>query len=148
MLVIETQPLPLYIDSSGVARVGGTRVTLETVVSAFLEGDSAEEIVEQYPVLSLAEVYAVIAYYLNHQDQIDGYLAEQRARSQQTRQIAELRNNPYGIRQRLMKRIIRSYAGCSAEIPNWISCVFRILWDYPEPMIQRFWSGLRQKAAF
>jgi uncharacterized protein (DUF433 family) len=104
MLVIETQPLPLYIDSSGVARVGGTRVTLETVVSAFLEGDSAEEIVEQYPVLSLAEVYAAIAYYLNHREQIDGYLAEQRAKSQQTRQNAERRSDPYGIRQRLMKR--------------------------------------------
>ena len=104
MLVIKTQPLPLYIDSSGVARVGGTRVTLETAVSAFLEGDSAEEIVEQYPVLSLAEVYAVIAYYLNHREQIDGYLAEQRSRLQRTRQIAESRSNPYGIRQRLMRR--------------------------------------------
>jgi uncharacterized protein (DUF433 family) len=104
MLVIETQPLPLFIDSAGVARVGSTRVTLETVISAFLDGDSAEEIVDQYPVLVLAEVYAVIAYYLNHQEQIDGYLAEQRPRSEQTRQIAERRCNPYGIRQRLMRR--------------------------------------------
>ena len=105
MLVIETQPLPLFIDSAGVARVGSTRVPLEMVISAFLDGDSAEEIVDQYPVLVLAEVYAVIAYYLNHQEQIDGYLAEQRAGSEQTRQIAERRCNPHGIRQRLMRRI-------------------------------------------
>ena len=102
MLVIETQTLPLYLDSTGIARVGSTRVTLETVVTAFLDGDSAEEIVDQYPVLSLAEVYAVIAYYLNHQEQVDSYLTEQRARSEETRQIAERRCKPYGIRQRLM----------------------------------------------
>lgn len=63
-LVIESPPVPLNIDMDGVIRVGNTRVTLDTVVAAFKEGATAEEIVWQYPSLSLADVYAVIGYYL------------------------------------------------------------------------------------
>ena len=53
--------MPLQTDADGVIRVGGTRVTLETVVEAFQQGATAEEIVQQYPSLALAEVYAVLA---------------------------------------------------------------------------------------
>ena len=49
-LVIAAEPIPLEADSDGVVRVGGTRVTLGTVVAAFQEGATAEEIVFQYPV--------------------------------------------------------------------------------------------------
>jgi uncharacterized protein (DUF433 family) len=56
--------------------VGKTRVTLDTVVAAFREGATAEEIAQQYPSLTLAATYATIAYYLNHQAEIDTYLRE------------------------------------------------------------------------
>jgi hypothetical protein len=52
-LLIETEPIPLEADADGVVRVGGTRVTLDTVVAAFKDGATAEEIVYQYPSLSL-----------------------------------------------------------------------------------------------
>ncbi len=58
---INTEPVPLLTDKDGVVRVGGTRVTLDTVVAAFKEGATAEEIVQQYPSLELADVYAVIS---------------------------------------------------------------------------------------
>jgi len=61
-LMIAAEPAPLEADADGVVRVGGTRVTLDTMVAAFKDGATAEEIVYQYPSLSLAEVYAVIAY--------------------------------------------------------------------------------------
>ena len=48
-LVIGPQPLPLTMDTDGVVRVGGTRVTLDTIIYAFLDGATAEEIVQQYP---------------------------------------------------------------------------------------------------
>ncbi len=60
-LVIVDEPIPLETDADGVVRVGGTRVTLDTVVAAFNEGATAEEIVSQYPTLHLADVYAVIS---------------------------------------------------------------------------------------
>lgn len=54
--------------------VGGTRVTLDTLVAAFDAGATAEEIAQQYPSVALADVYAVIAYYLLHQPEIQAYL--------------------------------------------------------------------------
>ncbi len=62
-LLIETDPVPLATNTQGVVLVGGTRVTLDTVVLAFKDGATAEEIVQQYPSLRLADVYAVIGYY-------------------------------------------------------------------------------------
>ena len=63
-LAIATEPVPFTVDSDGVARVGKTRVTLDTVVAAFLEGATAEEIVQQYPTVDLADIYSVIGYFL------------------------------------------------------------------------------------
>ena len=58
-LVIDTEPVPVAVDADGVARVGGTRVTLDTLVAAFEQGATAEEIAQQYPSLGLADVYSV-----------------------------------------------------------------------------------------
>jgi uncharacterized protein (DUF433 family) len=101
---IVTKPVPLRTDDAGVLRVGETRVSLESVIAAFIEGATAEEIVQQYDVLSLAEVYAVIGYYLENQNEIDSYLAERRTQRAQLRQELEARHQPYGIRQRLLAR--------------------------------------------
>jgi uncharacterized protein (DUF433 family) len=67
-LQVLAEPAPLKADSDGVIRVGGTRVTLATIVIAFHQGATAETIVQQYPSLTLADVYAVIGYYLRHQN--------------------------------------------------------------------------------
>ena len=45
------EAVPLQADEDGVVRVGKTRVTLDTVVAAFSDGATAEEIVQQYPIL-------------------------------------------------------------------------------------------------
>jgi uncharacterized protein (DUF433 family) len=53
--------------------VRGSRVSLDSVVHSFLDGDSAEAIRESFPTLSLEQVYGAIAYYLGHQAEIDGF---------------------------------------------------------------------------
>jgi uncharacterized protein (DUF433 family) len=63
-LVIDTQPLPLTVDTDGVVHVSGTRVTLDTIIYSFLDGANAEEIVKQYPSLSFTDIYSVLGYYL------------------------------------------------------------------------------------
>ena len=63
--------VPITTDSDGVMRVGGTRVTLDTVIGAFRDGATAEEISHQYPSLSLADIYAVIAYYLRRRAEVE-----------------------------------------------------------------------------
>jgi uncharacterized protein (DUF433 family) len=103
-LVVTPQSPPLTTDADGVVRVGGTRVTLETVVGAFHDGATAEEIVQQYPSLALADVYAAIGYYLSHRQEVDDYLGQERERSEQVRQENERRFDPTGVRERLLAR--------------------------------------------
>jgi len=67
-----TEMLPFETDAHGVVRVGHTRVTLDTIVMAFTEGATAEEIAQQYPSLQLADIYSVIGYYLRHRSEVDG----------------------------------------------------------------------------
>src|ERR1035441_8696762 len=69
-----TEPIPLVADADGVIRVRGTRVTMETILTAFDEGATAEEIAQQYPSISLADVYQVIGYYLRHSSELEPYL--------------------------------------------------------------------------
>jgi len=78
-LATATEVIPFQVDSNGVARVGGTRVTLDTVIAAFSDGATAEEIVQQYPTLSLADIYYVIGYYLQHLSEIEAYLRQRKA---------------------------------------------------------------------
>src|ERR1700692_4408808 len=62
--------------SEGVYRVGGTRVSLDSLIYLFREGMSAESMVESYPALTLEEVHGALAFYLANQREIDNYLAE------------------------------------------------------------------------
>ena len=103
-LTMETKPVPLTADAHGVLRVRSTRVPLDRVIYAFNEGASAEEIVMRYPTLELADVYAVIAHYLNHKAEVDRYLGKQRGQAARVRAEVERRFPPDGIRERLLAR--------------------------------------------
>ena len=63
-LTIPIESAPIETDPQGVVRVAKTRVTLDTLVTAFLEGCPPEEIKEQYPSLQLADIYFILGYYL------------------------------------------------------------------------------------
>ncbi|MGD2089205.1 MAG: DUF433 domain-containing protein [Candidatus Aminicenantes bacterium] len=103
-LTIENEQVPLKIDSHGVVRVGGTRVTLDTVIAAFKEGATAEEIVCRYPTLHLADVYAVLSYYLRRKQEIEAYLRQREHKAQQVRQQHQNLFELDGIRDRLLAR--------------------------------------------
>ena len=103
--------IPITTDADGVLRVGGTRVTLDTVVEAFQEGATAETIAQQYPSLSLGDVYLAIGYYIRHQAEVDAYLERNRQHAAQVRQENETRFNPVGIRARLLARTFSHESG-------------------------------------
>ena len=103
-LVLESQSLPLHVDADGVIRVANTRVTLETVIAAFTKGATAEQIAQDYPVVPLADIYAVITFYLRQPEAVDAYLATQRRTGQHLRHQLEVRFDPHGIRDRLLAR--------------------------------------------
>ncbi len=101
-------PLPLRTDADGTVRVGGTRVTLDTVIGAFLDGESAEGIAEAYPTVPLAVIYTVIAFYLNHRAEVDAYLTQREAEAREIQKEIESRFPPDGFRARLLARRKRS----------------------------------------
>jgi uncharacterized protein (DUF433 family) len=103
-ITLGNEPVPITVDSDNVMRVGNTRVTLDTVIAAFRDGATAEEICGQYPALDLADVYAVIGYYLHHRAQIDAYLQERNKTAYKIRQNNEDEFNPAGVRERLLNR--------------------------------------------
>lgn len=103
-MVISTNPVPLQTGDDGVIRVLGTRVTLDTVVGAFHRGESAETIVDQYPTLQIADAYAVIAWYLRNQTEVEDYLGSRRESAEAVRRENEIRCPPESIRARLLER--------------------------------------------
>ena len=66
--------------------VAGTRVSLDSMVYAFLGGQTAETIAQSFPVLTLEQVYGAIAFYLANQPEIDAYLAQTKADFEAMRQ--------------------------------------------------------------
>lgn len=103
-LQIQPIPLPLAVDKNGVVKVGGTRVTLDTVVKAFIRGATAEEIAQQYPSLALSDIYATISYYLQNRKEVDKYLGKRKKQAQAVKRENEKRLDPHGIRERLLAR--------------------------------------------
>lgn len=69
----------VQLDEQGVLRVGGSRVMLDSVVASFHQGHSPETIQQQYPALSLEEVYGAITWYLANEEEVACYLERQNA---------------------------------------------------------------------
>ncbi|MEK7409136.1 MAG: DUF433 domain-containing protein [Acidobacteriota bacterium] len=101
---LTTEQIPLVTGADGVLRVRGTRVTLESVVAAFKDGATAEEIAEQYPSVSLADVYQVVGYYLRHSTELESYFTQRRQEMSAARRTNESCWRPDGIRDRLLAR--------------------------------------------
>jgi len=103
-LSVAAEPVPLRVDAGGTYRIGATRVTLDTVVWAYNNGHSAEQIVRQYPALSLSDVYAVILYYLRHRAEVDAYLAEAEREADALQQRLEAESKPSDLLAKLLAR--------------------------------------------
>jgi uncharacterized protein (DUF433 family) len=95
---------PIITDIDGVARIGKSRVTLDTVVAVFEQGATAEEIACRYPSLKLAEVYNAIGFYLAHHQEVTVYLHERQQQAQAVRTTNEQKFDPQGLRDRLLAR--------------------------------------------
>ena len=106
-LAAAAEPIPLEANADGVIRVGGTRVPLDTVVEVFNTGATPEEIAQDFPVLRLDDIYAVITYYLRHRDEVETYLEQRRAQAAEVRRKIEARSPQAGLRERLLARLGR-----------------------------------------
>ena len=102
-LLIAKAP-PIREDLGGVLRIGETRVSLDSVVAAYNSGSSAEEIVCQFPSLSLGEVHAAISFYLLNKDLVDDYVREGDAVGDRFQQEVESNLRISEVRERVLAR--------------------------------------------
>lgn len=99
-----TLEIPLAKNEDGVWLVQGTRVPLDTIVTAYEMGATPEGIASSYPTVSIEDVYAVLGFYLKNREEVGKYLQERRERAALVREENERRFPPHGIRARLEAR--------------------------------------------
>jgi uncharacterized protein (DUF433 family) len=103
-LLIHADVPPLRQAEDGEVRIANTRIPLERVVRAFLNGMTPEQIAHDFDALKVEDVYAVINYYLHHREDVDAYMAEAEKDAARMREEIENQFDPAGIRARLLAR--------------------------------------------
>jgi len=104
MSVVPTSEIKLTETESGVLRIGDTRVSLDSVIIAFNQGSTPEQIIYDYDTLSLWDVYAAISYYLQHRETVDAYLAKRAEQNKRLRKSNDALFGHQGIREKLLAR--------------------------------------------
>lgn len=82
-------------------------MTLDTVVHEFRGGATAEQIQDDFPTLSLREIYGAISYYLEHEEQVEAYLRKRDQEADQIRREIEDRPRADALRRRIRERYTR-----------------------------------------
>ncbi len=108
---IQAVTIPLFEDGHGGLRVIGTRVLLERIVHAYEAGATPEGIVQSYDTLQLADVYAVLTWYLQHKLAVEDYLRNRAEEAESIRRTIEAKQPPRAeLRTRLMAHRARKEA--------------------------------------
>ena len=94
---------PLRLDEGGAVRVGNSRISLDLVVEQYENGMTPEDMVRAYDTLVLADVYAVIAYYLRRGDEVRAYLKRREEEGEAWRAMIEA-ERPRVSREELLAR--------------------------------------------
>jgi len=76
----------ITIDDHGVARIDGTRMKVLHLIKAMKAGsDSAQQLHEAYPDLTLSQIHAALSYYYDHDTEIDAQIERERAEAEAAR---------------------------------------------------------------
>jgi uncharacterized protein (DUF433 family) len=94
---------PLREDAGGALRIGNSRISLDLVVEQYENGMAPEDMVRAYDTLGLADVHAVIAYYLRHGDEVRAYLKRRKEEAEALRAKIEA-ERPRVTREALLAR--------------------------------------------
>ena len=102
--------VPLTRDEDGTIRVTGSRVTLDTLVAIFKRGDSVDQVQKGFPSFSLSQISTILAWYREHQTEIEKYIEKRQAEAEALRGRIEeepgyqrLRETIHRRRQQLIK---------------------------------------------
>lgn len=84
----------MRLDAGGVVRIGNSRVTLDVVIGEYENGMAPEEMVRAYDTLCLADVYAVIGWYLRHREEVAEFLKQRELEADVLREKLDARRTP------------------------------------------------------
>ena len=86
MSLVETRYEHIVLDEAGIPLIAGTTMkVIELVLEQTAYGWSPEELHFQHPYLSLGQIHSALAYYWDHQEELDQDIAQRRARVEQLR---------------------------------------------------------------
>jgi len=85
-------------------------VTLDSIVRQFNSGATTEQIQEDFPSLTLSDIYSVIAYFLQHRIAVEDYLREQVEAAAEVQREVERQLETQDLRGRLRQRRARTLA--------------------------------------
>jgi uncharacterized protein (DUF433 family) len=100
--------VPLVVTKSGPIRIKDSRVSLDSIVYQFNHGATPEQIAQSFPAVPLADIYAVVAFYLRNRAAVDEYIEQQEVEGDRVQQRIE--SDPRQqvaageLRERIMKR--------------------------------------------
>src|SRR5437764_32180 len=114
LLPLHPEHPPLRVGEGGVVRVGHTRMSLDLVVEHYENGMTPESMVCAYDTLHLADVHAVIAYYLRHRDEVRAYLKRREEEAEALRAKIEAEHPRFAREELLARRMAREKADAPA----------------------------------
>ncbi len=92
----------ITIGPDGVPVLAGSRVkVVEIVLDHLAHGSDAQEIHREFPHLSLGEIHSALAYYYDHQGELDADIARRMARSEELRAKSESTLGPSPLKVKL-----------------------------------------------
>lgn len=107
MLPEKMPTFPLVKNADGTIRIKGSRITLDTVIGQYKQGATAKQIQEDFPTLSLRDVYSVITYYLTYTNEVEAYLKNRKKDAQKIRMKIESDFNTQNFREIIRKRALK-----------------------------------------
>jgi uncharacterized protein (DUF433 family) len=94
----------ISIDERGIPRIDGTTTPVIMIVKDKISGLSPDQIRAAYPYLSLSQIYAALAYYYDHQADLDAQIARETHRAVTLRDQA-IASGKQPTRQQLKRRL-------------------------------------------
>jgi uncharacterized protein (DUF433 family) len=80
MTFVETRYIYIVLDDNGVPRIAGTSMkVMELVLTKLADNLTPEELQEEYPYLSMGQIYSALAYYSDHKADLDAKTARELA---------------------------------------------------------------------
>ena len=95
--------LPEFLteQAKGSVRLTGHRISLEHVVYFYNQGYAPEMVLAQFPSLSLALIHKIIAFYLEHQAEVELYVSNRRSAVEEERTAAPASPDLIELRRRV-----------------------------------------------